>query len=209
MQTFLDVCCQELLYYAAFVAVVRENRNFGINRYFTEHSLTYLIRADATLQNPSGMLRRTLLVLLCRTWCVRRCRLSAGFISPHLVYAVLGTSMPQLASSLSSMHLLRAHVQPQRDMWAFDTVTLRCVLSCNLVRTFYQTFLWVLDTVILRYVLSCGLVRVFCHDDPVGLVYGRNTCFQISPRECNFAIVDPTVNANALLAPRTNDDLLH
>ena len=94
MQTFLDVCCQELLYYAAFVAVVRENRNFGINRYFTEHSLTYLIRADATLQNPSGMLRRTLLVLLCRTWCVRRCRLSVGFISHHLVYAVLGTSMP-------------------------------------------------------------------------------------------------------------------
>ena len=69
------------------------------------------------------MLRRTLLVLPCRTWCVRRCRLSAGFISPHLVYAELGTRMPQLliARLLSSPHLIRAHAQPQRDMWAFDT----------------------------------------------------------------------------------------
>ena len=67
MQTFLDVCCEELLYYAASTAVLRSNRNFGISRYFTENYLPYLIRAAATLQNPSLMLRRTLLVLLCRT----------------------------------------------------------------------------------------------------------------------------------------------
>ena len=145
-----------------------------------------MIQAAATLQNRSCMLRRTFLVLLCRTWCVRRYRLSAGFISPHLVYAVLGTSMPQLACSLSSPHLLRAHVQQHRDLYAFDTVTL-------------------------RYVLSCSLVQAFCHDNTVGLVHGRNACFKISPRERNFATLDPTVNenANALLAPRTKDGSLH
>ena len=91
------------------------------------------------------------------------------FISPHLIYAVLGTSMPQLTCVLVIFAALRAHVQPQRDIWALDTVTL-------------------------RYVLSCSLVRVFCQDDTVGSVYGRNAYFQISPRECNFATLDPTVN---------------
>ena len=117
MQMFLDVCCDELLlYYAASGAVLRSNCNFGIRRHFTGKYLPYLIRAAATLQNPPFMLRTTLLVLLCRTWCVRRCNLSAGFISPHLVYAILGASMPQHACSLSSPQL-RAHVQPQRDLW--------------------------------------------------------------------------------------------
>ena len=150
------------------------------------------------------MLRSTLLALLCRTWCVRRCRLSAGFISTHLVCAVLGTSMPQLVSSLYSPHLLRVHVQPERDMWAFDAVTLRYVLSCNLVRTFCHTSLWAVDTVTLRYVLRCSLVRAFYHDDTVDLIYGRNTCFQVSPRERNFAILDPTVNEKC---ERTNRPL--
>ena len=123
---------------------------------------------------------------------------------------LLGTSIPQLACLMSSPHLLRAHVQPQRDICAFDTVTLRYVLSCNLLRTFCHTPLWALDTVTLRYVLSCSLVRTICHDT-VGLVYGHNACFQISPRECNFATLDPTENenANALLVPRTNDGSLH
>ena len=124
MQTFLHVCCEDqLLYYAASTAVMRLNRNFEINRYFTVNSLPYLKRAAATLQNPSFMLWITLLVLLklCRTWCVRRCCLSVGFISPHLVHSVIGASMPQLACLLSS-HLLRAHVQPQISVWAFDAV---------------------------------------------------------------------------------------
>ena len=43
MQTFVDVCCQELLYDAACIAVPRPNRNFGINRYFTENYLPCLI----------------------------------------------------------------------------------------------------------------------------------------------------------------------
>ena len=43
METFLDVCCQELLYYAACIAVARPNRNFGMNRYFTEYSMPCLI----------------------------------------------------------------------------------------------------------------------------------------------------------------------
>ena len=66
-------------------------------------------------------------------------------------------------------------------MWAFNTVALRYVLSCNLVLTFCHTSLWALDTVSLRYVLSCSFVRAFWHDDTVGLVYGRKACFQISP----------------------------
>ena len=37
MQTFLDECCEELLYYAATTAVLRSNRNFGTNRHFTEN----------------------------------------------------------------------------------------------------------------------------------------------------------------------------
>ena len=146
------------------------------------------------MQNPSFMLRRTLLVLLCRNWCVRRCRLSAGFISPNLVYVVLRTSMSQLACLFSSPHLLRAHVKPQRDMWDFDTLTLRYVVSCNLVRTFCHTSLWALDNIALRYVLSCSSVRAFCHDDFVGLIYGRNACFQTSSRECKFATLDPSLN---------------
>ena len=107
---------------------------------------------------------------------------------------LLGTSIPQLACLMSSPHLLRAHVQPKRYMWGFDTGTVRYVLSCNLVRTFCHTSLWALDTVTIRYVLSCSLVRAFCHDDFVCLVYGRNACFLISPRECNFATHDPSVN---------------
>ena len=41
-------------------------------------------------------------------------------------------------------------------------------------------------------------------DDTVDLVYGRNTCFQVSPRERNFAILDPTVNEKC---ERTNRPL--
>ena len=40
MQTFVDVCCQELLYYVACIAVPRPIGNFG---YFTETSLPNLI----------------------------------------------------------------------------------------------------------------------------------------------------------------------
>ena len=151
------------------------------------------------------MMQRTLLVLLCRTWCVRRCRLSTGFISPHLVYAVLGTSMPQLACLLSSPHLLRAHVRPQRGMWAFDTVTLRYVLRCNFVQTCCHTSVWALDTVTLRYLFSCGLVRAFCPDDFVGLVYGRNACFQnIAPR-MQLCYPRPSVHEKCERTPRASD----
>ena len=85
-----------------------------------------------------------------RAWCVRRFRLSAGFISPQLVYAVLGTSMPQLACLRSSSHLLRACVQPQINAWALDTVMLRYVLGCSLVRAFCHT--------------SCGLWIPYLYD---------------------------------------------
>ena len=65
--------------------------------------------------------------------------------------------------------------------------------------------LWALDTVTLRFVLSCSLVRAFCHDDFVGLVYGRNACFQISPRECNFVTPDLTVNEKYERTTRASD----
>ena len=58
--------------------------------------------------------------------------------------------------------------------------------SYNLVRTFCHTSWWALDTVTLRYALSCSLVRAFCHDDIVGLVYGRKFCFQISPENSSL-----------------------
>ena len=49
MQTFLDLCCDELMYYTASIAELRSNRNVEITRYFTQHALPYLILAAATL----------------------------------------------------------------------------------------------------------------------------------------------------------------
>ena len=100
------------------------------------------------------------------------------------------------------------HVQPQRDMWAFDTVTLRYVLDGNSMRTFCHTSLWALDTVTLGYVLDCSLVRAFCHEDFVGLVCGRNACLQISPRECIFATLDPSVNEKCERTTRASDQMM-
>ena len=47
----------------------------SLSRYFTQNNLPYSVRAAATLPKPYFMLRRNLLLLLCRTRCVRRCRL--------------------------------------------------------------------------------------------------------------------------------------
>ena len=157
------------------------------------------------------MLRRTLIVLLCRTWCVRRRRLSAGFISPHLVYAVLGTSMPRLVCSLSSPHLLRAHVQPQRDMWAFDIVTLRYVLSCNLVRNFCHTSLWALDTVTYDMYLAAAWFELSATTVPWAWFTDVTLVFKY--RLENATLLPSTrlqmKNANALLMPQTNYGYLH
>ena len=128
------------------------------------------------------------------TWCARRCRLSAGFISPHLVYQVCCTWYEYAPTCVLVVFaaLLPCARSATMSVWAFDTATLRYVLTCSWVRAFCNTSLWSLDTVNLRYALSCSLVRPFCHDDFVGLFYGRNACFQIPPRECNFATLDPS-----------------
>ena len=201
-QMLLDVRCEELFYYAASTAVLRSSINFGVNRYFTETYLPYLIRAAATLPDLSFMLRRTRLLLLCRTWCVRGCRLSAGFISPHFVYAVC----PNLRA-FTSPHLLRTHVQPQ--LFALDTVTVRYVLCCSLVRAFCHT--------------SCGLRIPYLHDMFL-LAPGRASAMTISwacfadvtldfkYRPESAGLLPSTrvyLQANALLAPRSNDGSMH
>ena len=107
--------------------------------------------------------------LLCRTWCVHRCCLSVGFISPYLVYAAPGSSIPQLACLFSSPHLLRVHVQPQMNFVDFDIVTLRYVLRCSLLRTFCHTCgVWI-PQMAGTYLLAPGRASVTC---PWAVVYG-------------------------------------
>ena len=164
------------------------NRNFGLNRYLMENSLPCLI--DNKL--------------------LQLCRIHPACCEELFLYYSAAPGALVDAASLRASFAALTPCARLRDFWAFDTVTLRHVFSYNMVRTFCHSSLWALDTVTLRYVLSCSLVRTICHDT-VGLVYGHNACFQISPRECNFATLDPTENenANALLVPRTNDGSLH
>ena len=172
------------------------NRNFGLNRYLMENSLPCLIDNK--------------LLQLCRIHpaCCEELFLYYSAAPGALVdaaslrasFAALGLCCTRYEHTPTCVLVIFAALTPcarLRDFWAFDTVTLRHVFSYNMVRTFCHSSLWALDTVTLRYVLSCSLVRGFCH--------GRNACFQISPRECNFATLDPTVNKKCERTARASD----
>ena len=149
------------------------------------------MRAAAALQNPSFMLRRTLLVVLFLTWCFRRCRLSAGFISPHLVCAILGTSMSHnlRACRFCRTYSVRTFGHKMCGLW-YRNFTICTQLQ---LASFPPQFVWASDTVFLRCVLDCTWVR-YCHDDFVDLFYWRSAWFQASSRaqlcyplpECNW-----------------------
>ena len=129
----LHVRCEELFYYTAST-LLRSNRNFDMSA--IQGSLFAVldkIVPQLCRIRPSCCEEIFLCYCVARGAFVDAASLRVVF-SPHLVYAILGTSMAQLACLPSSAQFLRAHDQPQMNVWAFDTVPLRYLLSRSLVQ---------------------------------------------------------------------------
>ena len=184
VETFLNVCCQELLYYAACIAVPRPNPNFRINRYVTENSLPCLI--DARCCNFA----ESILHVAKNSSCAAVPHLVRSWVPPlcGLHFAGLSPCCTWYEHAPTCVLIIFAALTPCARSATRGFVGVRCLTFTICTKLLGASF-----------------------DDTVDLVYGRNACFQISPRECNYVTLDPTVNenANTLLARRTNDGSLH